>query len=105
VALGQELVGHIEQFLEITVPRCQPKLRVKHGHAINHVVEGDPQLLLALTDFVEEPRILHRDHRLGGEVFEQCYLFLCERTDFLAIYRKGPQLSSPRSMRPRPEPG
>ena len=34
----------------------------------------------------DEPRIFHRDHRLSGEVLEQRYLLVRERTDLLTIY-------------------
>ena len=57
------------------VPRGQPQLGVEHRHTVAHIVEGDAQLGLALADLVEQPRIVHRDHRLRGEVFEQRDLF------------------------------
>jgi hypothetical protein len=33
---------------------------------------------LALADLIEKPRIIHRDHRLRREIFEQCDLFVGE---------------------------
>ena len=51
------------------VPRGEPQVVVEHRDAVGHVVEGDAQLGLALADFVQQPRILHRDHRLRREVF------------------------------------
>src|SRR5262249_52735204 len=53
MALGQQLVGQLEKFLEVAVPSGEVQRLVKHRHTIDHVVEGDPQLLLALADFVE----------------------------------------------------
>ena len=34
-----------------------------------------------------QPRVLHRDHRLGGEVFQQSDLLVGEGADLLAIDR------------------
>ena len=39
----------------------------------------------ALLQFAEQPRILHRDHRLRREVFEQRNLLFGERSDFVAM--------------------
>ena len=89
-ALGQKRVGQVEQLLEIAVPRGQPQVFVEHGDAIGHVVEGDPQLGLTLADFVEQPRILHRDHRLGGEVLQQCDLLVGEGPDLPPVDRDSP---------------
>ena len=33
----------------------------------------------------DEPRVLHRDHRLGGEVLQQCDLLVGEWPDLLAV--------------------
>ena len=60
---------------------------VEHGDTVAHVLERDAQFFLALADFVEQPRVLHRDHRLGGEVLQQRDLFVGERPDLLAISR------------------
>ena len=50
--------------------------RLKHRHAVAHVVEGDAQLGLPLAELFEQPRIVHRDHRLRGEALEEHNLFL-----------------------------
>ena len=42
----------------------------------------------------DKPRVLHRDHRLGGEVFQQRDLFVGERANFLAIDRMRPRTLS-----------
>ena len=76
--LGEDSIGHVEDFLELAVPRHQARRFVEHGDAIAHVLEGDAQFLLALADFVEQPRVLHRDHRLGGEVLQQRDLLVGE---------------------------
>ena len=34
--------------------------------------------------FLEQPHILDRDHRLVGEAFEEFDLSLCERADFVS---------------------
>ena len=49
---------------------------VEHRHAVAHVLERDMEFLLTLADFVEQPRILHCDDRLGGEVLQQHDLFV-----------------------------
>jgi hypothetical protein len=36
------------------------------------------QITRALPQFAQEPRILHRDHRLRGEAFQHCNLFIRE---------------------------
>ena len=36
---------------------------------------------------VDQPRVLHRDHRLGSEVLQQGDLLVGERTHFLAVDR------------------
>jgi hypothetical protein len=50
--LDQQRVGQVEDPLEIEVPRREVLLAVEHRHTVAHVVEGDPQLGLALADFV-----------------------------------------------------
>jgi hypothetical protein len=72
------LIGHVEDVLELAVP-CDEMLRfVEHRHAVAHVLERDAEFLLTLPDFIQQPRILHRDHRLGGEAFEERDLSLAE---------------------------
>ena len=41
-----------------------------------------------LTLFRQQPSILHRDHRLGGKVFQQRDVLVGEAADFLAIERE-----------------
>ena len=60
------------------------QIGVEHRDAVAHVVEGDAQLGLALADFVEEPRIVHRDDRLRREVFEQRDLLFGKRPHLAA---------------------
>ena len=86
-ALGQKRVGQVEQLLEIAVPGGQPQVVVEHRHAVGHVVEGDAQFGLALADFVEQPGILDRDHRLVGEGLDQRDLLVGERLDMVAQQR------------------
>src|ERR1700726_404238 len=69
--LGKKFVRQLQQFLEIAVPGCKLKRLIKHRDTVDHIVECDPQLHLSLADLVEKPGILHRDHRLHGEIFEK----------------------------------
>ena len=78
---GQIVIGQVEQFLEVAVPGGETQLLVEHRHAIGHIVEGDTQFCLTLADFVQQSRILYRDHRLGGEVLQQRDLLVREQPD------------------------
>jgi hypothetical protein len=69
--------------LEVAVPSGEVQRLIKHRDTIDHVVEGNPQLPLALADFVEQPCILHRDHRLRREILQQRDLLVGEGADFL----------------------
>ena len=44
-----------------------------------------PDLLGALAQFAQQPRVLHRDDRLGCKVLQQRNLLVREGADFLAI--------------------
>ena len=46
---------------------------------------SDSQIVGALAQLVEQPRVLDGDDRLGGEVLHQLDLLVGERTDLLAI--------------------
>ena len=68
--------------------------RVEHrrqiaGRGVDHLqhLGGRGLLLQRLALLGDQSRILHRNHRLGGEVLQQCDLLLRERTHFLAIDR------------------
>ena len=41
------------------------------------------EVIGALTKFVEQPRVLDSDHRLGGEILHQLDLLVSKWTDFL----------------------
>src|SRR5262245_55304995 len=58
---------------------CDPRFQVA-------VQAGN--LLVALAQFVQQPRIFHSDDGLRREVLEQCDLFLAERSHLLAIDRQ-----------------
>jgi hypothetical protein len=49
----KQRVGQVEDLLEIAVPGGEPQVRIEHGDAVAHVVEGDAQLGLALADFAQ----------------------------------------------------
>ena len=50
---------------------------------------GRGLVLQRLARLAEQARILHRDHRLGGEVLQQRDLLLRERADFSPVNVKG----------------
>ena len=83
----EDIVGHVQDILKLAVPGDQMLRFVEHGDTVAHVLERDAEFLLALTDFIQQPRILHRDHRLGGEVLQQRDFLVGERADFLADTR------------------
>ncbi len=72
--------------------------RVEHRPEIAGRGVNDPQdlggrglLIERLACLGDEPRIFHRDHRLGGEIFEQSDLFIRERPNFLAVDGNKPE--------------
>ena len=76
LAPRDDIVGHIQDILELAVP-CDQMLRfVEHGDAIAHVLERDAEFFLALPNFVKQPGVLHRNDRLRGEVLQQRDLFV-----------------------------
>ena len=79
--LCKEGVGQLEHLLEIAVPCSKSRRSVEHDHTVAHVVEGHAQLGLSITQFLEQPRILDRDHRLIGKAGGQLDLFFRERFD------------------------
>jgi hypothetical protein len=86
--LPEKVVGQIEDLLELSIP-CNQVLRfIEHRHAIAHFLEGDTQLILPLPDFVQQSRVLHRDHRLRGEALQQGDLLIGKNPNFLSIDRK-----------------
>jgi hypothetical protein len=56
------------------------------GRAVDRLQNLGNRLLLfqRLALFGQEPCILHRDHRLGSEILQQCDLFIRKRPHFLA---------------------
>ena len=45
------LVGQVENVLKLAVPGDEPGCFVEHRDAVAHVLEGDPQFVLALREF------------------------------------------------------
>ena len=89
--------------------------RIEHrrqvaGRRIDHLQHlGSRGLLLQRLPLLgDQPRVLHRDHRLGGEVLQQRDLLVGERPHFLAIDREHPSnalvlaQAHPSSVRRRP---
>ena len=76
--LLQKSIGHVEDFLKLAVPRDQMLRFVEHGDAIAHVLERDAEFFLALPDLLQQPCILHRDHRLVSETAKQRDLSIAE---------------------------
>jgi hypothetical protein len=70
--LGEESIGQVEDCLEIAVPGNKARVSAEHDNAVAHIVEGDAQLGLTVAQFLEQPGILDRDHRLvskgGGQL-------------------------------------
>src|SRR5262245_14408433 len=62
--------------------RIKHRLQIERGAAdeLEHI-GGGGLLLEGLAQFVEQPRILDRDHRLSGEIFNQLDLLVGERLD------------------------
>src|SRR5262249_21125335 len=54
VVLFEEIIGQIEDFLELAVPREQAGCFVEHRDPVSHVLEGNAEFGLALTDFVQQ---------------------------------------------------
>src|SRR5262249_12741078 len=84
----QEGVRELKHLLEIAVPRGQARLCIEHDNAVAHVVEGDAQFGLALTQFLEESRVLDCYHRLIGEGGDEIDLFSCEGLHARAVNRE-----------------
>ena len=80
-ALCDRLVGQVQDRLEIAVPRNKTSVCAEHRNSIAHIVEGDAQLGLSIPQFLEQSRILDRDHRLIGETGRELDLFIGERLD------------------------
>ena len=77
------IVGHVQDLLELAVPRDQMLRFVEHRDAVAHVLERDTEFFLALSKFIQQPPILHRDDRLGGEVLQQCHLAVAEHDELV----------------------
>ena len=52
----EDVVGHIEDVLELAVPRDQTQRFVEHRDAVAHVLEGDAEFVLALARFRSSSR-------------------------------------------------
>ena len=84
---GEKFIWQTEDLLEVSVQRGKPQRTVEHRHPVAHVVEGDAQLGLPLADFVQQPRIVHRNDRLRRETLQQCNVFVREGADLAASAR------------------
>ena len=60
----------------------RPQLVAHAGEEFRLVAAGDLELAALVLDLVEQPHVLDRDHRLGGERFEELDLLVGERADF-----------------------
>ena len=88
---SEDAVGQLEQLLKVPIPRREAKPFVKHRDSVGHVVKGDAQLRLALSDFVQQPGIVHRNHCLRGKALQQRDLLVVERPHFLPVDLQEPQ--------------
>ena len=77
----KERVGQLKHVLEIAIPRGKSLRRVEHDHPVAHIVEGNTQLGLAVTQLLKQPRIFDRDHRLVGEGAGELDLLVSKRFD------------------------
>jgi len=106
--------------------QCLVEDRVEHrcqitGRRIDDLqyLGGRGLLLQRLTRLGQQPRVLHRDHRLRREILKQCDLFLAERAALEAIgadiaeqpavlpqreHEQGAETSLPRGARSRAVP-
>jgi hypothetical protein len=89
--LFEKGVGQVQDILKLVVPCGQILRFVEHGDAVAHILEGDAEFLLASPKFFQEPRIFHRNHRLRGEVLQECNLLVCERASLLAVDDEVPE--------------
>ena len=76
----------------IAEPHRLVEHRIEHrreiaGRGIDDLEDlgGRGLLVERLARLGDEPGVLHRDHRLGGEVLQQRDLLVGERPDFLAV--------------------
>ena len=76
--LGENTIRQIEDVLELLVPRHEAWRFIEQGYTVTHILERHTQFSLALTDFIQQPSILHRDDRLGREILKQRD-FLCRK--------------------------
>jgi hypothetical protein len=53
------------------------------------LLQGFAQIIRALPQLVEEPRVLDGDDGLGGEILDKLDLLIGERPDFLAVNDNG----------------
>ena len=78
-------------------PACeaQPADRLSKADDLEHIssrgllLERLGQIVGALAQFVQQPRVLDGDDGLGGEVRKQFALFVGERPHFCAVDEKG----------------
>src|SRR5262249_16265179 len=82
---GEEGLGQLNHLLEIAVARGKSPRGVEHDNTVAHIVEGHAQFGLALAQFLEQARILDRDHRLVGEGGGEFDLFFGEWFDACAL--------------------
>ena len=87
--------------VEYKLPKAAPQSRVRlFQHRVEHRREiagrgiddlqhlgGRGLLLQCLARLGDQPRVLHRDHRLRREVLQQRDLLVGERPDLLAVRR------------------
>ena len=99
--LVEKVGGQVEDLLELAVPRNQVLPLIEHGDSIAHILERDAELFLALPNLIEQPCVLHRDHRLSSEVLQQYNLPIAKRPDFLSIDVNHPREQSVFSERHR----
>jgi hypothetical protein len=72
----------------------RPKIEGRAADDFEHVTrrclvsERLLEIASALPQLAKEPRVLHRDHRLDGEILQQCDLLFGERAHLLPVDRE-----------------
>jgi hypothetical protein len=69
-------VGEVYNLLKVSIPGGEVQPGIEHRNPIAHIVEGDAQFSLALTDLIEQTGILYCDNRLRCEMLQHCDLLI-----------------------------
>ena len=81
-------IGGVAEAYRLFQHRIEHRRQIA-GRGVDHLqhLGGRGLLFQRLPLLGDQPRVLHRDHRLGGEVLQQRDLLVGERPHFLAVDR------------------